>query len=146
MDIQGAPKKVDCGAVWLYVEKDNRSTSMSTVKLILSVTLVVLLLALSFNAYACVVPLFGTPDAAMGNGCATPDEQPVRQFCDAFKTLSVQSAAELHPSIDYQTICSEDTALLSVLLSLPSHSRHLHEHPTDGPPHDLLLKTSVLRI
>lgn len=121
---------------------------MSTVKRILSVTLVVLLLALSFNAYACVVPLFGTPDAAMGNGCATPDEQPVRQFCDAFKTLSVQSAAELPPphEIDCRTICSEDIALWSVLLSLPSHSRRLHEHPADGPPHDLLLKTSVLRI
>ncbi len=112
----------------------------------LAATIVVFLLAFSFNAYACLMPLFGVPQAAMGGGCSDPQDQPVRQFCDAFKTLSVQSADEFHLPIDYQAICSEDTASLSPLVILPSHGSRLCEHPADGSPQDLLLKTSVLRI
>lgn len=119
---------------------------MGRVRTLLVSMLILLFVGLSFNAYACLLPVIGVTSAAMGNGCSTPDAQPVYQFCDAFKTLSVQSAAEHHPPIDYQTICSEDTALLSVLLSLTAYSRHMHEHPAEGPPQDLLLKTSVLRI
>lgn len=109
-------------------------------------TLIVLFLALSFNAYACLLPVNGVTAAAMGNGCSTPDEQPVRQFCDAFKTLSVQSAVDLHPTFDCQVICSEDTASLSLLQGLTTPSSRLYDHPADGPPQDLLLKISVLRI
>ncbi|MDK2741794.1 MAG: hypothetical protein NDI90_02690 [Nitrospira sp. BO4] len=113
---------------------------------ILACTLVVLFFALSFNAYACLLPVNGVTAAAMGNGCSTPDEQPVYQFCDAFKTLGVQSADKLHLSSDCQTICSEDTASLALLVILTSHSSRLSDHPTVGPPQDLLLKISVLRI
>lgn len=113
---------------------------------ILACTLVVLFLALSFNAYACLLPVNGVTAAAMGNGCSTPDEQPVYQFCDAFKTLGVQSADKLHLTSDCQTICSEDTASLALLVTLTSHSSRVSDHPTVGPPQDLLLKISVLRI
>ena len=113
---------------------------------VLACTLVVLFFALSFNAYACLLPVNGATAAAMGNGCSTPDEQPVYQFCDAFKTLGVQSADKLHLSSDCQTICSEDTASLALLVILTSHSSRLSDHPTVGPPQDLLLKISVLRI
>jgi hypothetical protein len=113
---------------------------------ILTCTLVVLFFALSFNAYACIFPVNGAPVAAMGNGCSTPDEQPVYQFCDAFKTLGVQSVDKLHPSSDYQTICSEDTTSLVLLAVLTSSSNCLSDHPIVGPPEDLLLKISVLRI
>jgi hypothetical protein len=113
---------------------------------LLAAAIVVFLLAFSFNAYACLVPLFGVPQVAMGGGCTGPQNQPVRQFCDAFMTLGVHSADEFHLPIDYQAICSDDTALLSVLVSLTSHSRYVCEHPADGPPQDLLLKASVLRI
>lgn len=113
----------------------------------LVVALILLFLGLSFNAYACLVPLYGTAGSTMGSGCSTPDEQAARQFCDAFKTLSVQSASELHQlCFDYQAICSKDTALVSVCVILSSHRRYLYEHPADRPPHDLLLKISVLRI
>lgn len=108
--------------------------------------LIVLFLALSFNAYACLLPVNGVAAAVMGNGCSTPDEQPVRQFCDAFKTFSVQSAVEYHQTFDSQTICSEDTASLSPLLTLASLGSRLSDHPAAGPPQDLLLKISVLRI
>ena len=113
---------------------------------VLACTLVVLLLALSFNAYACLLPVSGVTASAMGNGCSTPDEQPVYQFCDAFKTLGVQSADKLHLTSDCLTICSEDTASLALLVTLTSHSSRLSDHPTVGPPQDFLLKISVLRI
>jgi hypothetical protein len=109
-------------------------------------SLVVLFFALSFNAYACLLPVNGVPAPAMANGCSTPEEQAGYQFCDAFKTLSVQSADTLHFNSDCQTICSEDTASLALLVFLTSHSSRLSDHPTVGPPQDLLLKISVLRI
>jgi hypothetical protein len=113
---------------------------------VLACTLVVLFFALSFNAYACILPVNGAPAAAMGNGCSTPDEQPVYQFCDAFKTLGVQSADKLHLDSDFQTICSEDTASLVLFAVLTSSCSRLSDHPIVGPPQDLLLKISVFRI
>ena len=113
---------------------------------VLACGLVVLFFAASFNAYACLLPVNGVTAAAMGNGCSTPDEQPVSQYCDAFKTLGVQSVDKLHLNTDYQTICSEDTASLALLVQLISHNSRLSDHPTVGPPQDLLLKISVLRI
>jgi hypothetical protein len=113
---------------------------------VLACTLVVLFFALSFNAYACLVPVNGVTAIPMANGCTTPDEQPVSQYCDAFKTLGVQSADKLHLNSDCQTICSQDTASLALLVIHTSHSSRLSDHPTVGSPQDLLLKISVLRI
>jgi len=113
---------------------------------VLACTLVVLFFALSVNAYACLLPVNSVTAAAMGNGCSTPDEQPVSQFCGAYKTLGLQSADKLHLNSYWQTICSEDTASLARLIILTSHSSRLSDHPTVGPPQDLLLKISVLRI
>ena len=113
---------------------------------VLAGSLVVLFLALSFNAYACLLPVNGVAAAAMGNGCSTPDEQPVYQFCDAFKTLGVQSADKLHFDSDSHALCPEDTASLALRVSLTSHSSRLYDHPPDSPPRDLLLQISVLRI
>ena len=113
---------------------------------VLACTLVVLFFALSFNAYACLLPVNAVTAAPMGNGCATPDEQPVSQYCDAFKTLGVQSADKLSLNSDCQALCSEDTASLALLVNLTSHSSCLSDHPTVGLPKDLLLKISVLRI
>ena len=112
----------------------------------LACTLVVLFFALSFNAYACLLPVNGVTAAAMGNGCSTPDEQPVNQYCDVFKTLDVQSADKLHLNSDYQTICSQDTATVALRVIHSSQSSRLSDHPTVGSPQDLLLKISVLRI
>ena len=114
--------------------------------LVLAGTLVVLFFALSFSAYACLLPVNGVTAAAMGNGCSTPDEQPVNQYCAAFKTLDVQSADKLHLKSDCQTICSHDTASLALLAIHTSHSSRLSDHPAVGSPQDLLLKISVLRI
>ncbi len=113
---------------------------------VLACTLVVLFFALSFNAYACLLPVNVVTAGAMGNGCSTQDDQPAFQYCDTFKTLGVQSVDKLHLNSDCQTICSEDTASLALLVMLTSHSSRLSDHPTVGLPKDLLLKISVLRI
>jgi hypothetical protein len=100
----------------------------------------------SFNAYACLVPVFGTPAALMGNGCALPEQQAARHFCDGFKILSIQSGGELDPRLECQTVSSEDTASLSLLLRIASTTSPLNIHHVDVPPQDVLLKISVLRI
>ncbi|MBS0166238.1 MAG: hypothetical protein JSR29_09160 [Nitrospira sp.] len=121
------------------------NASVHRFRTVLAVSLVVLFFALSFNAYACLLPVNGVTTSAMGNGCSTPEEQPVYQFCDTFKTLGVQHA-DKHLDSDSQSICSEDTASLALLVTLTSHSSRLSDHPTVGPPRDLLIKISVLRI
>ena len=113
---------------------------------VLAGTLVVLFFALSFNAYACLLPVTGVTAGAMDIGCSTPDEQPTSQYCDAFKTLGVQSADKLSLNSDCQALCPEDTASLAPLDTLTSLSSRLSDHPTVAPPQDLLLKISVLRI
>ena len=113
---------------------------------VLACTLVVLFFALSFNAYACLLPVNSVTAGAMDIGCSTPDEQPVSQYCDAFKTLGVQSPDKLPLNSDCQTICPEDTASLALLGIHTSPSSRLSDHPTVAPPQDLLLKISVLRI
>ena len=113
---------------------------------VLACTLVVFFFALSINAYACLLPVNGVTPAAMGDSCSTPVEQPVSQFCDAFKTLGVQSADKLHLKSDYQTICSQYTATLALLVIHTSHSSRLSDYPTVASSQDLLLKISVLRI
>ena len=113
---------------------------------VLAGTLVVLFFTLSFNAYACLLPVNGVTAGAMGNGCSTPDEQPVSQYCDAFKTLGVQSAGKLLLNSDCQALCPEDTASLALLVILTSHSSRLSNYPIASPSQDLLLKISVLRI
>lgn len=108
--------------------------------------LLLLFVGFSFNAYACLWPVSGATAPVMGNGCSTPDEQPAYQFCDAFKTLSVQSPDTLRLNSDCQVICSEDTASVGLLIIRPSISRRLADRPRSSPPRDLLLKISVLRI
>ncbi len=113
---------------------------------VLACTLIVLFFALSFNAYACLLPVNGALASSMENGCSTPDEQPVPQYCDAFKTLGVQPADKLSFNSDCQALCQEDTASLALLAIHTSPSNRLSDHPTVSPPQDLLLKISVLRI
>ena len=113
---------------------------------VLACTLVVLFFALSFNAYACLLPVNGVTPETMATGCATPDEQPVSQFCDTFKTLGLQSADKPQLTGDCQVLCPEDTASLALLVIHTSHSGRLSDQLPVGTSEDLLLKISVLRI
>jgi hypothetical protein len=113
---------------------------------VLACTLVALFFVVSFNAHACLLPVTVVTVGAMGNTCSTPDEQPISQYCDAFRTLGVQSADKISLSNDSQALCPEDTASLALLGIHTSPSSRLSDHPTVGSPQDLLLKISVLRI
>ncbi len=110
-------------------------------------TIVVLLLAFSFNAYACLVPLSGTSDTSMANGCSTPIEQPARQLCDAFKTLGVESGSQLSSWLVNHHLLA-DHALAALPAVIHHFQRVFHRyHPLESssPPHQSLA-TTVLRV
>ncbi|UVT18260.1 MAG: hypothetical protein H8K03_22230 (plasmid) [Nitrospira sp.] len=113
----------------------------------LAATIVVFLLAFSFNAYACLLPLSGTTDASMANGCSTPVEEPVRQLCDAFKTLGVGSSSQSfsllmdhHWSADHAPVALPAVSYQFKSIFHPSQSLE-----SSSPPHQSLAST-VLRI
>ena len=113
----------------------------------LAVTIMVFLLAFSFNAYACLLPLSGTTDVSMANGCSTPVEQPVRQLCDAFKTLGVESSPQstsLH--MDHHWSADHILPALPTVSCLFERISPLHHYlESSSPPHQSLAST-VLRI
>lgn len=110
-------------------------------------TIVVFLLAFSFNAYACLIPLSGTSDASMSNGCSTPLEQSARQLCDAFKTLGVESGSHMSSLlVDHHLQADHAPAAPPTV----SHQFQgiLHQYQpleSSSPPHQSLA-TTVLRI
>ena len=113
---------------------------MNSLRLYLAAFLSILFFALSFNAYACILPVNGTTPAPMANGCSTPDEQPVYPYCDTFKMLGVQ------PAGDDQALCQADTVSLVHHVILNSRSSRLSDYPIVNSLQDLLLKISVLRL
>ncbi len=114
----------------------------------LAAMIVVFLLAFSFNAYACLLPLSGTTDASMANGCSTPVEQPVRQLCDAFKTLGVESSKQ-STSLYMDHHWSAADQALTARPVLSDQFQYLfplyHSFGSSSPPHQSLAST-VLRI
>jgi hypothetical protein len=64
---------------------------MPSSRVFLAVSLLVLFVAFSFNAYACLVPIFATADGSMAKGCPSSDQPAPKLFCDTFKTLGVSS-------------------------------------------------------
>lgn len=120
---------------------------MRHVRIVFAGALVLLLLIFSFNAYACLLPLFGVPQAAMGGGCADAQDQPVRQFCDTFTTLGLQTASDFHPSVDFDTqIVSPAEAPQTWQMSLSTWTPFIQGYPAQRPPQDALVRTTVLRI
>ena len=61
----------------------------------LALFLIVLFLSLNFNAYACLVPIYGGMKVSQGSDRSTPQEKSASQFCDKFKSLAVQSSSDL---------------------------------------------------
>jgi len=119
---------------------------MQRTRVIFIGSLVLLLLIFSFNAYACLLPLFGLPQAAMGGSCADPQDQPVRQFCDTFTTLGLHAASDFHHSVDAQVVYPAEAIPLAWLMSLFTRTPHLQGYPAQKPPQDALVRTTVLRI
>lgn len=114
---------------------------------LLAATIVVFLLTFSFNAYACVLPLSGSSDASMANGCSTPVEQPARQLCDAFKTLGVESHSQSASLlVDHHWPADHTLAALPVVPRQFERIRSSDQpFESSSPPHPSLAST-VLRI
>ncbi len=112
-------------------ESDSLSTMI--VKRILTLSVLILFCDFTFNAYACLFPVYPAP--SMGNGCSAPGEEPIRQFCDTFKTLGPQSISESSHSSALQT--AEFLAPVQSTQSpdclLGPHCRNLHCR-INGPP------------
>lgn len=106
----------------------------------LSAFLVLLLLTLTFNAYACLLPL----QAASGMDCSSAAEQPVRQTCDAFLQLGPQplvSFTQELPAINVEVgVAPQGPPSLCLV--------YRTEHPPRGAdtPIHLSIPTTVLRI
>ncbi len=108
-------------------------------------TLAAVYLLLSFNAYACLIPLYGSVQVAQGSDCTMPDEQSANQFCDAFKTLSVQNAPSALQLVDFLAHAVAVEPLGLQLFLSPQHaSPKLWNEPP--PTEDILALTSVLRL
>ncbi len=113
---------------------------------LIAISLTVVYFLLSFNAYACFVPLYGDVQVAKGSDCAMPKEPPVRDACDAFKAIGVQSLSSAQPLTDChsQVVVGEPAA---VSIFAPVQSRHYDF--SGSPPfldRDPLSLTSILRI
>ena len=112
----------------------------------MAVVLAAVYLLLSFNAYACLVPLYGGMEMTKGSDCAAPEEQPASQLCDAYKTIGVQTMSPVQPlpvSL-IQWSASAPVSFPTVQSVIALHSDH-----SSGPPfhgRDLLSLTSILRI
>jgi len=112
----------------------------------IAIALAVVYLLLSFNAYACLLPMSGGAVMEKGSDCAKPDEQPARQLCDAFKSFGVQPVPPLQPLPDtHAQGLVHDLTSTSILQPMAS----LHRTVFGGPPLirvDILNLTSILRI
>jgi hypothetical protein len=112
----------------------------------IAVTLAVLYVLLSFNAYACLLPMSGGAMMEQGSDCAKPQEQPARQLCDAFKTLGVQTVPPSQPVPDTHAQGWAHDLTSTLILQ---HIASLHRSVFNGPPLiriDILDLTSLLRI
>ncbi len=112
----------------------------------LTVFLISLFLAFSFNAYACIVPVFSKTPATQERDCTKPGKEPVTQFCDGFKSLAVQNGADASfTQLSNLTLIGNLPAfhvspITTSQLLFTSRSGDL------SPPGDLLLLISVFRI
>jgi hypothetical protein len=120
--------------------------TMNVYKKLFALFLIGLFLAFSFNAYACLVPIYTNIPFTQGNDCNMPGEEPVSQFCDGFKTLAVYSGYD-SPATDHAHVPSigeisslpPDLARSRAVIFPPDYSHMVFQK-------DILLRISVFRI
>ena len=106
----------------------------------MAVFLVSLLLVLTFNAYACLLPL----QSGSAIDCSSATDQPVRQTCDAFLELGPQSLASFTQELPTLNVDFDVAPQLPTSVFLVFRP----EHPPRGAdtPIHLSIPTTVLRI
>ena len=131
-----------------FTEKTFKSNIivMKSFPKLLALFLIGLFLAFSFNAYACLVPIFGGMKVSQGSDCTKPGEKRSAQFCEGFKTLAVQSGPDVPSGGLSHFFPGENTA--SLFLAPVTSGQYFHL-PARGfllPPRDILVLISVFRI
>jgi len=115
---------------------------------IVAIAVIVLLSVMTFNAYACLIPIDSSPLSTMGN-CPSPQEEQVPQFCDIFKTMGVELSVSVSDSQHSKSVLAFDFQGLDQIATQASQSYtawyHCYHQPRQHPQ-DPLLKLSVLRI
>ena len=69
----------------------------------LVVVLVLLVQALTFNAYACLVPVFPDSTMDMGVDCSSQHSKSAREYCDTFKVVAIKAPPSAEKSITVPT-------------------------------------------
>ena len=118
----------------------------NSIRRLLPILLVGVLLLLTTNAYACLIPLYGWGSPAM-QACGTP-QAPAgdsRDFCEPFKSLGFHAAPPKLPPLvlHHQPVVAFDLIAWISGSTAPSASGVA---PVEHAPPDLLILNSVLRI
>lgn len=108
--------------------------------------LVFIYFLLSFNAFACLIPLYSDIQVTTGSDCAMPGERPARQQCDAYKSVGVQSIPQLQPLSHAAADSAWSSASVLHFQAIVIRSRFLLSVGSPQLPQDPLLLGSILRI
>lgn len=116
-----------------------------TMTRLLTAAVILLFFGLSTNAYACLFPLYGTPDMVMEAGCPSADEPSPREFGDLFKFAV--PAHSSHPQIHALQMALSILEIDSFTLfhSMVESNRD-SGYFADKTSQNILLKTTILRI
>ncbi len=112
----------------------------------LALFLIGLFFSFSFNAYACLVPIYSGMKVSQGSDCTKPGEEPASHFCDGFKSLAVQSSSDIPSGGLSHSFLGENGPYL---FPTPVTTDLFLPLPARGylpPPGDILVLISVFRI
>ncbi len=110
----------------------------------LSISLVGLLFGLTFNAYACLVPLYSAGQTPMS--CESSPDEPAHDYCDIFKTFCVEHADHHLPWLDVPTSSLDETIAVTVPYT-PVSTAFVRFHDNLAPPvSEVLAKLAILRL
>ena len=110
----------------------------------IAVFLAAIYFLLSFNAYACLVPLYGGAAVEKTSDCAMPQSPPVQDPCASFKSIGVQTHATFQPFV--KDVFSHHP-LDDIIQTFTSVRLHRFAALSESPhPLEVLTLTSVLRI
>ena len=115
----------------------------ATARRLLTITFIVLLLGVSTNAFACLVPLYGMQN--MEGGCPSANEQPPQVFCDVFKAGVPAHSNPIHSLAVHFSLPLVELDSLALLCSTAVLTRDL-DSSADKRPQNIFFKTTILRI
>jgi hypothetical protein len=107
---------------------------------VVAIVVILLLSLVTFNAYACLVPLYSS---AMDGNCPSSHTPQTPTLCDVFKTLGVESTATDNGAQHGKSYLAYS---FDVIAPLQIQGSPLDASEFRPPTQDLFLKLAVLRI